>query len=80
VSTHLRAPPAPAHPARPAARPAAPPRRGRRRIPRDNLPVEPAPWLDGSGAFRVAQPALDEFPIQIWSRLVARRTRLLRGA
>jgi GntR family transcriptional regulator / MocR family aminotransferase len=36
---------------------------------------EKPPWLRGSGAFRVAQVASDEFPLHIWSRLVARRCR-----
>jgi GntR family transcriptional regulator / MocR family aminotransferase len=36
---------------------------------------EKPPWLRGLGAFRVAQVASDEFPLHIWSRLVARRCR-----
>ena len=33
------------------------------------------PWLNILGAFRVGLPALDHFPIDIWSRLVARNAR-----
>ena len=32
-------------------------------------------WLDNLGAFRVSLPALDHFPIRIWSNLVARHSR-----
>ncbi|MFZ0816275.1 MAG: PLP-dependent aminotransferase family protein [Candidatus Sulfotelmatobacter sp.] len=32
-------------------------------------------WLDNLGAFRVSLPALDHFPIGIWSKLVARHAR-----
>jgi GntR family transcriptional regulator/MocR family aminotransferase len=38
------------------------------------------PWLGGRGAFRVSQPAVDEFPFAIWSRLVARHSRNPRPA
>src|SRR5215470_17592738 len=61
VSTTLRAPAAAPGP------PGTATARGRRRIPRDTLPVSAEPWLDSSGAFRVAQPALDEFPIRVWA-------------
>jgi GntR family transcriptional regulator / MocR family aminotransferase len=33
------------------------------------------PWLLGSGAFSVGQPAFEQFPFQIWSSLVMRRCR-----
>ena len=33
------------------------------------------PWLDGFGAFRMSEPALDHFPFPVWSRLVARHSR-----
>jgi GntR family transcriptional regulator / MocR family aminotransferase len=33
------------------------------------------PWLAHSGAFRVSQPALDQFPHHIWSKLLARLSR-----
>jgi GntR family transcriptional regulator/MocR family aminotransferase len=61
-----------------AARPAATPptgRGGKRRIPAlASRPDEP--WLAGSGAFRIAQPAVDAALATTWSRLVARRSRL----
>jgi len=61
----------PRTPAAPAARP------GPRRLPRAPLPVMDEPWLVGAGPFRIAQPAVDEFPVEVWARLVARRARLL---
>jgi GntR family transcriptional regulator/MocR family aminotransferase len=33
------------------------------------------PWLQGWGAFRVSQMAVDHFPLQVWSSLVARHGR-----
>jgi len=38
-----------------------------------NAPVQP--WLNVAGAFRVSLPALDHFPIAVWSKLVARHAR-----
>lgn len=39
------------------------------------------PWLGGRwGAFSLGQPALDQFPVKVWSRLVARHCRNLRLA
>jgi GntR family transcriptional regulator / MocR family aminotransferase len=35
----------------------------------------PPPWLRGWGAFGVGQVAFDEFPLKIWSNLVARHCR-----
>jgi GntR family transcriptional regulator/MocR family aminotransferase len=32
-------------------------------------------WLDNLGAFRVSLPALDHFPMGVWSKLVARHAR-----
>src|SRR6266852_2943246 len=32
-------------------------------------------WLDNLGAFRVSLPALDHFPIGVWSKLVAKHSR-----
>ena len=32
-------------------------------------------WLENLGAFRVSLPALDHFPIGVWSKLVARHSR-----
>jgi GntR family transcriptional regulator/MocR family aminotransferase len=37
--------------------------------------VPEQPWLNISGAFRVSLPALDHFPIGVWSKLVARHSR-----
>lgn len=39
------------------------------------LQPEPEPWLKGWGAFRVSQCAIDHFPLQAWSSLVARHSR-----
>jgi GntR family transcriptional regulator/MocR family aminotransferase len=33
------------------------------------------PWMQSWGAFRVGQVAFDEFPLHVWSNLVARRCR-----
>ena len=33
------------------------------------------PWLRGSGAFSLSQPAIDQFPLAVWSRLVIRHAR-----
>ncbi|MGA7885433.1 MAG: PLP-dependent aminotransferase family protein [Acidobacteriaceae bacterium] len=35
----------------------------------------PVPWRHGLGAFGVHQPALDQFPFEVWSRLTARHSR-----
>jgi GntR family transcriptional regulator / MocR family aminotransferase len=35
----------------------------------------PEPWLGGFGAFRLSEPAMDHFPITVWSRLIARHSR-----
>ena len=37
--------------------------------------VDGAPWLKGWGAFGVGQVAFDQFPLQVWSRLIARGCR-----
>ena len=34
-------------------------------------------WLHNLGPFRVSLPALDQFPIELWSKLVARHSRRL---
>jgi GntR family transcriptional regulator/MocR family aminotransferase len=34
-------------------------------------------WLHNLGPFRVSLPALDQFPVEIWSKLVARHSRRL---
>jgi GntR family transcriptional regulator/MocR family aminotransferase len=39
------------------------------------LRPEREPWLQGWGAFRLSQPAVDEFPFQVWSTLVTRHCR-----
>jgi len=46
------------------------------RLPRNEI----APWLRGSGAFSVGQPADDQFPFQIWSSLVMRQCRSPRAS
>jgi GntR family transcriptional regulator / MocR family aminotransferase len=38
-------------------------------------PYERLPWARGLGAFNVSQPAFDQFPLQIWSRIVMRHCR-----
>ena len=45
----------------------------RRGVALTHVPVQS--WLDNLGAFRVSLPALDHFPIGIWSKLVARHSR-----
>lgn len=40
------------------------------------LPPYPRPpWLRGFGAFSISQPALDQFPFSVWSRLVMKHCR-----
>ncbi len=48
-----------------------------RRISRRATAMQSAPqsWLDTVGAFRVSLPALDHFPVEIWSKLVNRHSR-----
>lgn len=50
---------------------------GRRRVPRDRLAPVTEPWLACWGAFRVGQPAVEQFPAEVWARLVARCARRL---
>jgi GntR family transcriptional regulator/MocR family aminotransferase len=50
-----------------------PRRLSRRAVALTNLPAQS--WLDNLGAFRVSLPALDHFPIGVWSKLVARHSR-----
>ena len=38
-----------------------------------------SPWLRGLGAFAVGQVAFDQFPLQVWSRLVARHCRNMKA-
>jgi GntR family transcriptional regulator / MocR family aminotransferase len=42
--------------------------------------VQRLPWLRGPGAFGVGQVASDQFPQQVWSKLVARRCRNMDAA
>jgi GntR family transcriptional regulator/MocR family aminotransferase len=48
------------------------------KLPAALLRSAPEPWLDGFGAFRMSEPALDCFPFSHWSRLVARHSRGVR--
>lgn len=53
-------------------------KKGRRRVSRSSATAQintPQPWLNIPGAFRMHLPALDHFPMDIWSRLVARNAR-----
>jgi GntR family transcriptional regulator/MocR family aminotransferase len=53
---------------------------GRRPVSRRSqlLPsFQPAPWIYGSGAFSVGQVAVEHFPVDTWSRLIARHSRRL---
>jgi GntR family transcriptional regulator/MocR family aminotransferase len=59
---------------------AAPVRTGTRSISRLAAAIPPykaVPWLGGLGAFNVGQAAFDQFPFQVWSRLVIRYCRNL---
>jgi GntR family transcriptional regulator/MocR family aminotransferase len=52
--------------------------RGPRRTSRRGAALTHVPaqsWLNSLGAFRVSLPALDHFPISVWSKLVARYSR-----
>ena len=52
--------------------------RGSRRISRSGkklLATPPQPWFTHRGAFRVSLPALDDFPVDIWAKLLARHSR-----
>ena len=48
-------------------------RMSRRGVALTHLPTQS--WLNIVGAFRVSLPALDHFPISVWSKLVARHSR-----
>jgi GntR family transcriptional regulator/MocR family aminotransferase len=53
-------------------------KRGPRRMSRRGVALTHMPaqsWLDNLGAFRVSLPAVDHFPIGVWSKLVARHSR-----
>ena len=49
------------------------------RRPATLLRSKPEPWLGGFGAFRLSEPALDHFPMTVWSRLTARHSRNTEG-
>jgi GntR family transcriptional regulator/MocR family aminotransferase len=72
VSAALPDPP-PAYARRAPAYPAQRP--GPRRVPDTPLAIVSEPWHDFRGPFRASQPALDEFPAELWGRLVARHAR-----
>ena len=60
----------------PGRTPAVPTRRpGPRRLPPSKLTTRTEPWFALRGPFRLAQPAFDEFPIDLWTRVVARHAR-----
>ncbi len=48
---------------------------GARTVSRILLQDDAEPWLAGWGAFRVSQPAVEEFPFRTWSSLLARHSR-----
>jgi len=50
-------------------------RPGPRRMPPARLLVASEPWLELRGPFRASVPAFDEFPADLWARLVARHAR-----
>jgi GntR family transcriptional regulator/MocR family aminotransferase len=55
------------------------PEPGPRRMSRRGMAMTKLPtqsWLNIVGAFRVSLPALDHFPIDVWSKLVARHSRM----
>lgn len=41
-------------------------------------PIDRSAWIVGKGAFALGQPAYDQFPVHIWSKLVGRHGRSLR--
>ena len=61
----------------PGGKPAPAARPGPRRLPPSPLADPPEPWFALAGAFRIGYPALDEFPTELWNRLVARHARTL---
>lgn len=42
------------------------------------IPRHDEPWMSGSGAFSIGQPAFEHFPVKAWSSLLARHARRLR--
>jgi GntR family transcriptional regulator/MocR family aminotransferase len=65
-----------------AGRDGATRRGGRRTLSRIAAALErsPAPWLMTPGPFRVGDPAVGQFPLDIWSRLLSRRSRTIGAA
>jgi GntR family transcriptional regulator/MocR family aminotransferase len=61
-----------------SAPPATQPRRHTSRRATLYPPYDPFPWRHGMGSFGVHQPALDQFPLELWSKLLARHSRVLR--
>lgn len=61
-------------PSGPPALPMRPRSRGLR-LHKSSPALVPQPWLRLAGAFRMHVPALNQFPLQQWSRLVARHAR-----
>ena len=57
----------------PAVEKRGPRRMSRRGAALTRVPAQP--WLSLSGAFRMSLPALEHFPIALWSKLVARHSR-----
>jgi GntR family transcriptional regulator/MocR family aminotransferase len=55
--------------------PPAPGKRPVARAPDVLLSLPPEPWIQGDGAFRLVESAVDHFPMQVWSTLVARHGR-----
>lgn len=43
-------------------------------------PYERLPWVSGRGPFNVSQPALDAFPVRVWTELLTRYSRNLKVA
>jgi GntR family transcriptional regulator/MocR family aminotransferase len=41
-------------------------------------PIDRSAWVVSKGAFAIGQPAYDQFPVHVWSKLVARYGRSLR--
>jgi GntR family transcriptional regulator/MocR family aminotransferase len=54
-----------------------PRRTGPRHLPPTPLEGEAEPWLELRGPFRASLPALEEFPADLWARLVARHAQRL---
>jgi GntR family transcriptional regulator/MocR family aminotransferase len=52
-------------------------RAGPRRVPASRFLPSSEPWLALRGPFRASHPAFDEFPAELWARLVARHARRL---